>query len=70
MFEAEKARQAEQKEKKMQEARSGGGGGRTPNSMNSQTPPASSGHSQSETVRYISDGETTADGDEDTLSVI
>lgn len=68
MFEAEKAREAEAKEEKMEQARNGdgGGGGRTPNSMNNQSPPASSGRGQSETVRYLNDGE----GDEDTLEVI
>lgn len=68
MFEAEKARQAEAKQDQMEQARGGNeGGGRTPNSMNTQSPPGDSDLSRSETVRYIneSDGE-----DEDTLSVI
>ena len=66
MFEAEKARQAEAQEEKMSQAR--GGSSRRKNSMNSQSPPASSGRSQSETVRYINNGDD--DGDDNTLSVI
>lgn len=65
MFEAEKARQAEAQEEKMSQAR--GGSSRRQNSMNSQSPPASSGKSRSETVRYINEGD---DNDEETLSVI
>ena len=77
VFEAEKSRQTREKEKKMEEARNGAGGaggGRTPNSLNNQSPPgAGAGNSsgQTETIRYVNEGDSTdSDDGTETLSVI